>query len=65
VASPMLKYDGAQDPLKVSLLPNPSHLGTPSNQYYSLRSAYIKLILTQRRSIPSPLARLVQSSILY
>ncbi|CCM02167.1 uncharacterized protein FIBRA_04245 [Fibroporia radiculosa] len=26
VASPKLQYDGAQNPLKVSLLPNPSHL---------------------------------------
>lgn len=29
VSSPTLQYSGAEDPLKVSLLPNPSHLGTP------------------------------------
>lgn len=28
VASPILNYEGAQHPLKVSLLPNPSHLGS-------------------------------------
>ncbi len=31
VASPSLNYDNAHDPIKVSLLPNPSHLGSSSS----------------------------------
>jgi probable 2-oxoglutarate dehydrogenase E1 component DHKTD1 len=27
VSSPTLNYDGAENPIKISLLPNPSHLG--------------------------------------
>jgi probable 2-oxoglutarate dehydrogenase E1 component DHKTD1 len=32
VASPILNYDGASNPIQVSLLPNPSHLGKSMNQ---------------------------------
>jgi probable 2-oxoglutarate dehydrogenase E1 component DHKTD1 len=34
VASPTLNYDGVQNPIKISLLPNPSHLGMYSSRIY-------------------------------
>lgn len=39
VASPTLVYEGAEKPIKISLLPNPSHLGK-SFGHFSLKHTY-------------------------
>lgn len=40
VSSPTLHYDNAQNPIKVSLLPNPSHLGKAQHPFILSLSPY-------------------------
>ena len=53
-ASPSLSYDGASTPIKVSLLPNPSHLGTLSATFFTTK--YLKRRLKKSTEAINPVA---------
>ena len=64
VASPSLSYDGASTPIKVSLLPNPSHLGKFSLSFFSIKKdRTLALKFHQRPSTQLLLAKLGQSNL--
>lgn len=51
VSSPTLQYSGAEDPLKVSLLPNPSHLGTPLSLSLFTKTENILMTMIKKEAV--------------